>query len=189
MRKDAEQHRDKLIAAATSVFTTHGCEVPLETVLLEADVGRGTLYRHFKTRADLVFAVMDRELERSEAFVAARAASPTPLRDFLGAFAQVGILAASAIKAFGDEDALALLRPLHERASAMYDQVIQGALSSGEIRPPFDVSDLMLLMRMVIAAGHQDAPGEGRQHLIERGVSIIFDGLAGSIAAHLKNTG
>lgn len=46
-RRDARRNRARIIAAAAEVFREEGASAPLDLVALRADVGRGTLYRHF----------------------------------------------------------------------------------------------------------------------------------------------
>jgi AcrR family transcriptional regulator len=55
-RRDAREHRDKLIAAAQAEFAAHGVDASLEKIAREAGVAIGTLYRHFPTRLDLLMA-------------------------------------------------------------------------------------------------------------------------------------
>src|SRR5258708_14452307 len=60
-RADAERNRERLLAAAVKAFA-HSAEVPLEDVARRADVGIGTLYRHFPTRAALIEAAYRHEV-------------------------------------------------------------------------------------------------------------------------------
>jgi len=55
-RRDAREHRDKLIAAAQAEFAAYGVDASLEKIAREAGVAIGTLYRHFPTRLDLLMA-------------------------------------------------------------------------------------------------------------------------------------
>ena len=64
MRADARRNREAILTAATDMFSAHGANAPLEDVARQAGVGIGTLYRHFPTREDLVFAVYKREVDR-----------------------------------------------------------------------------------------------------------------------------
>ncbi|MBO0820642.1 MAG: TetR/AcrR family transcriptional regulator [Nocardiopsaceae bacterium] len=57
MRADARRSRAKLLRAASEAFAQHGAEAPLEDIARRAEVGIGTLYRHFPTRLDLQSAV------------------------------------------------------------------------------------------------------------------------------------
>src|SRR5262245_26338408 len=62
-RADARRNYEKLIAAARKEFTERGTDATLEDVAARAEVGIGTLYRHFPTRQDLLEAVYLGEVE------------------------------------------------------------------------------------------------------------------------------
>jgi AcrR family transcriptional regulator len=62
-RADARRNYDKLVAAARAVFAEDGTSAPLEDVAERAEVGIGTLYRHFPTRQALLEAVYVDEVE------------------------------------------------------------------------------------------------------------------------------
>jgi AcrR family transcriptional regulator len=62
-RSDARANHDKLVAAARALFTEKGTSAPLEEVAERAQVGIGTLYRHFSTRQALLEAVYVDEVE------------------------------------------------------------------------------------------------------------------------------
>lgn len=53
-RADAERNRERLLEAAKQVFAERGSSASLEEIARAADVGIGTLYRHFPTRETLV---------------------------------------------------------------------------------------------------------------------------------------
>ena len=55
-RRDAREHRDRLVAAAQREFAARGVDASLEKIAREAGVAIGTLYRHFPTRLDLLMA-------------------------------------------------------------------------------------------------------------------------------------
>jgi AcrR family transcriptional regulator len=62
-RADARRNYDKLIAAAREAFTEDGSAASLEDIARRAQVGIGTLYRHFPTRQALLEAVYLEEVE------------------------------------------------------------------------------------------------------------------------------
>jgi AcrR family transcriptional regulator len=62
-RRDAQERREKLIAAAQREFAAHGVDASLERIAREADVAIGTLYRHFPTRLDLLMAAFKPRVE------------------------------------------------------------------------------------------------------------------------------
>jgi AcrR family transcriptional regulator len=63
LRRDAQESRDKLIAAAQAEFAAHGVDASLEKVARDAGVAIGTLYRHFPTRMDLLMAALRPRLQ------------------------------------------------------------------------------------------------------------------------------
>ena len=62
-RADARRNYDKLIEAARQAFTELGSSASLEEIARRANVGIGTLYRHFPSRHDLLLAVYVEEVE------------------------------------------------------------------------------------------------------------------------------
>ncbi|MEV8633504.1 helix-turn-helix domain-containing protein [Streptosporangium sp. NPDC051023] len=58
MRADARRNYERLLAAAGAAFAEQGTEASLEDVARAAEVGIGTLYRHFPTRRALLEAVL-----------------------------------------------------------------------------------------------------------------------------------
>ena len=63
-RADARRNYDKLVAAARDAFAELGTSASLEEIARRADVGIGTLYRHFPSRQDLLEAVYVEEVEQ-----------------------------------------------------------------------------------------------------------------------------
>jgi AcrR family transcriptional regulator len=52
--------RDRILRAAYDLFTHHGVQaVGIERVITDAGISKTTLYRHFKSKDDLVLAVLD----------------------------------------------------------------------------------------------------------------------------------
>jgi AcrR family transcriptional regulator len=54
LRSDASRNQRELIRAATAAVHREGLQVPMGTIAADAGVGVGTLYRHFRTRDDLL---------------------------------------------------------------------------------------------------------------------------------------
>jgi AcrR family transcriptional regulator len=62
-RADARRNYDKLIEAARAAFTENGTDASLEDIARRAEVGIGTLYRHFPNRQVLLEATYLEEVE------------------------------------------------------------------------------------------------------------------------------
>ena len=64
LRADARRNRERLIEVAQAAFTEHGVDAPMDDIARRAQVGPGTLYRHFPTREALLLAVYRSDVER-----------------------------------------------------------------------------------------------------------------------------
>src|ERR1700719_2208587 len=62
-RADALRNHERLIAAARKAFAEGGAATSLEEIARRAEVGIGTLYRHFPTRQALLEGVYVGEVE------------------------------------------------------------------------------------------------------------------------------
>jgi AcrR family transcriptional regulator len=62
-RADARRNYEKLVNAAREAFAEHDTSASLEDIARRAEVGIGTLYRHFPTRRDLLEAAYIDEVE------------------------------------------------------------------------------------------------------------------------------
>ncbi|NKF22476.1 TetR/AcrR family transcriptional regulator [Solimonas marina] len=58
MRADAKKNYEQLLAVARDVFAEQGANASLRDVARRADVGLGTLYRHFPTREVLLETIL-----------------------------------------------------------------------------------------------------------------------------------
>jgi AcrR family transcriptional regulator len=66
LRADAQQNRDRILAAARDVFVEQGAGAPLEEVSRRAGTGIATLYRRFPDRLALMRAVVLDSLARTQ---------------------------------------------------------------------------------------------------------------------------
>ena len=62
-RADARRNQQTLLDAAAALFVTGGVDVPVRDIAAKAGVGTGTIYRHFPTRADLLTAVYQHQVD------------------------------------------------------------------------------------------------------------------------------
>jgi AcrR family transcriptional regulator len=134
-RADAERNRARLLDAARTAFASGQAPVSLEQIAKEADVGIGTLYRHFPTREALVEALYRREL----ADLCASA------DDLLAAYPPQ-----QALRAWMDRfaDYVTAKREMADTLRAVF---ASGAMTRSETR-----QDLTTAVRTIIAAGVVD---------------------------------
>jgi AcrR family transcriptional regulator len=177
-RADAVRNRERVLEAAKVVFSQGGPEASLEAVAQRAGVGIGTLYRHFPTRETLYEAVYRREVEQLVELgkqLEAKAAPVEALRLWLQAGVEFmatkrGMAAALAMAAHGSSELVAYSL---DRLTRALGELLQRAVTAGEIRTDIDPEDLLrTLVGMCYA--HDRA---GWQAKVLRLVDVFIDGL------------
>jgi AcrR family transcriptional regulator len=63
-RADAARNRERILEVAGDAFRDAGLEVSVAEIARRADVGIGTLFRNFPTKADLVHAIIELHMNR-----------------------------------------------------------------------------------------------------------------------------
>jgi AcrR family transcriptional regulator len=67
LRADARRNRDRILAAAVEVFGADGADAQMDDVARAAELGVGTLYRHFPTKTALMVELVRRKIVRFSA--------------------------------------------------------------------------------------------------------------------------
>lgn len=178
-RADARRNRERLLAAAATVFSLQGTQASLQGIAREAGVGIGTLYRHFPSREALYSAVYAREVADlvARAEQLSRACAPRQaLREWLHALVglvarKTGMAAALAISA---ETKSAVSRDSSQQLVTALDRLMSGAVDTGAIAARLDAREL--LQAVIGMCVLQDQPGwEGR---VETMIDLLLAGLA-----------
>jgi AcrR family transcriptional regulator len=78
LRRDAERNRQRILKAASEVFTERGLDVSLDEVARHAGVGVGTVYRRFRTKEELVEALFVDRIEEVAALAEEAAQAEDP---------------------------------------------------------------------------------------------------------------
>jgi AcrR family transcriptional regulator len=173
-RADAQRNYDKLVAAARTVFTEDGTSAPLEDVAQRAEVGIGTLYRHFPTRQALLEAVYIDEVE-AMARAAGELSELEPwealaqwLRRYVGFAATKKALAEALLEVDAQSDALAACRTALVGAGT---RLIERAQRAGDVRPDTSFSDVGRLVGSIAVVPTAD--DEQKERLLQ----LVLDGL------------
>ncbi|MEA5052499.1 MAG: helix-turn-helix domain-containing protein [Propionicimonas sp.] len=151
-RRDAQRNRIRILAAATEVFREQGVEAPLELVASRAEVGRGTLYRHFPNRAALVAALMERRLTALEEFAAAHTGEDL-LEHLMVEISELQIRIPglrSVVR--GGRETPELFHAVLGRTRALFAGALDVALREGAVRPDVTVDDVYLSIAMIDGA-------------------------------------
>lgn len=179
-RRDAQENRDRLIAAARGVLGGGGPGASLEAVAREAGLGTGTLYRHFPTREALFHAVyrhdLERLVERAEALEGAR--DPlAALRDWLHANVVLvetkrGLLGALSVTV--TDEAKASYGDLSGRLVGALDALLRQGAADGRLRDDVTGEDLIETM---YALCYARAPDSNWRAAVLRRLDVFLDGL------------
>ncbi len=180
MRADARRNYDRLIAAATAVFAERGADdVSLEEIARRAEVGIGTLYRHFPSRQSLLEAVYADQVEGLELLAAKLLTAESPkaaLAEWLRAMVQFGrtkrSLSAALVEMIGKESELLSSCAAVLRTSL--GALLERAQQAGEVRQDVQAADLLRLAHALILAADWYA---GDTSQADRMLGLLMDGL------------
>jgi AcrR family transcriptional regulator len=174
---DALRNRERILEVAKEAFTRFGADASLDEIAKQAEVGPGTLYRHFPTRDALIEAVYRSEVEKLAAAEGKFTETMPPveaLRAWMLLF--VDHIAAKQIIAPALNSLVGGPSKLFEGSRGLVqgaiDALVKRAIKSGDIRPdliPFD------LLRALIGVAHV-ASGAGWQQSARRLVDILIAG-------------
>src|SRR3954454_21786141 len=84
LRGGAARTRTRVLAAARQASAEAGLDVGVEEIARRAGVGKGTLYRRFPTKDELIRAIFDDLLGELERLAAAAQARPDAWEAFAG---------------------------------------------------------------------------------------------------------
>jgi AcrR family transcriptional regulator len=174
-RADARRNYEKVLAAAREAFAEGGESTSLEEIARRADVGIGTLYRHFPTRQALLEAVYVGEVE--EVCRSAAALEDSDPWDALSTWFDglIGYMAtkralADELLNYMDRDA-SLFKMCRESLFAAGEPLLTRAQEAGVVRPDVTIADVM---QMVMGIGKVPASDPAQvSHLLR----IALDGL------------
>ncbi|MER5185065.1 TetR/AcrR family transcriptional regulator [Streptomyces sp. NPDC002896] len=179
LRADARRNYERLLTEARTVFAEHGTGASLEDIARRAEVGIGTLYRHFPNRHALVSAVFEDALAdllaRSRELLDAPqpcAALVTWLRAVITHASEYRGVSRALMSASRDESsALARCsRPLREAGSAL----LVRAQEAGDVRRDVSIGDLLQLTN-AIALAAEETPNDPQ--LADRLLNLTLRGL------------
>jgi AcrR family transcriptional regulator len=146
-RSDARRNERTLLDAAAAVFVRAGVDAPVRDIAAEAGVGIGTIYRHFPTRADLVVAVFQHQVDALAATAPAAGESPDEaLRSWVHRFADFLVTKHGLAEALRSDQAgfESLHAEFVDRLLPVLDQLLKASAAAGRTRADIRAFDLML---------------------------------------------
>ena len=176
MRADARRNYERLLACAHQAFTDHGANASLEDIAKRAELGIGTLYRHFPNREALLVALLSDRLRGLTTYAEEVLDQQEP-----------GLAAANWIRALCAHGhsyrgiAIGVMTQLLGQqtefdeacaaAHAAGERLLARAQAAGEVRPDVTHDHLVAMVQgLVLATEHQP-------DLFEPLLSIMLDGL------------
>ena len=160
--------RERILETAFRLFYAHGIRgVGVDTIIAESGVAKATLYKHFRSKDELVLAYLDRvdAVWLGALNAAATAAGPEPAAQLVGMFDALvsacrrdGYHGCAFINTAAESipgSAIHARTVAHKRA--VRDWVTKLAADAGAERPEELARDLTLLLDGGLAAGALDA--------------------------------
>jgi AcrR family transcriptional regulator len=171
-RRDAQQRRDRLVAAAQREFAAHGVDASLERIARDAGVAIGTLYRHFPTRLDLLLAAFEPRLREFLDGAGRALELDDPWEGFVSYLENLFSVQAGDR---GFNDFLSRRFPgnadtelIHDQMCRQIEDVLTRAQEAGQARPDITQADIVNLIwsnGRIIDATSTTAPNAWRRSL------------------------
>jgi AcrR family transcriptional regulator len=176
-RSDAKRNRDRILEVAKEAFARSGASTSLDDIAKQAEVGAGTLYRHFPTRDALLEAVYRAEVEKlaaAERELSEKLPPVEALRAWMLLF--VDYIAAKQIIAPALNTLVGGPSKVYEGSRAQIqgaiETLVKRAIKSGEVRRDLEPFDLL---RALIGVSNV-ATGPDWQQSARRLVDILITG-------------
>lgn len=174
-RQAAARNRTAILQAAHDLLT-ESPTASMNEIAKRANVGAGTLYRHFPTREALILAVYRHDIQRLVDSVDDVIATHPPLEAFTTWF---NTLAEYIRVKHGLGEALhnvAIQNVVDETYApviAAVAKLLDACVADGSVRPGFDPADVLLLMGYLWRV----APNEDGLAQAERVTGIVLEGM------------
>ena len=179
LRADARRNREKIVDAARAAFAENGLETQMDDVARRAQVGVGTLYRHFPTKDALVRAMVHAHMERMALLGREVLASPgDPWDDFAGFLRTCSEknLSDRALAQVMTTQPAEIFREAAEETGlvAVGAQLLDRAQRQGTARQDATVTDIPVVMCGLAAVLESWGEDAGRRYM-----TLVLDGLRG----------
>ena len=177
LRADASRNRELLLAAAEEEFAERGPAASVADIARRAGVAKGTVFRHFATKEDLIASIVGEHLVVLANEARRQANSPDPgaaLLEFLTvAAAQRQQHDLTFLQSVSEGDSR--VTELRDELFACVERLVDAAREAGAVRSDVTGTDVFLLMcaPIHVVENLSDPPPD----LWRRYLAIIFDGL------------
>lgn len=176
LRADAARNHRRIVSAAGAAFESDGPDVALEEIARRAGLGVATLYRRFRTRDQLVRAVVE-EVFTSEIEPTAASGDADPWTDLTGSLTRAveAIAGRRTLLQLARETGAFDVGPV-QRYGRTLTRLLDRARDAGVVRAELTTRDLSAVLVMALAVtgtGNEERPAADRY----RCLALLFDGL------------
>lgn len=151
LRADAERNRKRLLESAQALFRERGLDVSVGEIARAAGVGRGTVFRNFASKEDLIAAIVAERMNEAAARGEELLGSDNPadaLFEFLAEMVGRQQLDRALFEAL-DETWLTkdVIRPAHAAVFDAIERLLRRAQETGQVRADIGAMDLMMMFK------------------------------------------
>lgn len=147
-RVDAVRNRERVVKAAEEVFAEHGIEAGIPEIAERAGVGKGTVYRNFETKEDLVSAVLATRLARFNDMTIEAIDQDdawAAFRDLLQSAVKGKVQNRNFIIGLNHEGRSEVLEYERKRSRVLLGQLMERAIEQGMMRKDAQPNDISVL--------------------------------------------
>jgi AcrR family transcriptional regulator len=175
LRADALRNRGRLLEAADAVFSERGLDVGVGEIAQLAGVGRGTLFRNFPCKQDLIAAIVVermRDAVRAGRELLVGDAGSDAVFGFIADIAGRQHVDRALFEAVADEFlANHEIRAAHAEVIEVLEDLLEAAKRDGFVRPDVGALDVLMMMKGACAASA--AFGETKPDILERHLDLV----------------
>jgi AcrR family transcriptional regulator len=172
LRRDAQENRDRIVAAARDAIAAGGIDVAIDEVARRAGVGVGTIYRRFPTKDDLVDAVLEDAVDELVALAEESLDAEDPwlgFQTYVERVIDLHVANRGLKRLFASRGTDRLRR----RVATPISRLVARAQADGSLRADFTPQDMRLVFWS--ARGVLEIDPAARRRFL----ALLFDGLRG----------
>jgi len=176
-RRDAEENRTRIIAAAREVFRAAGFDAPFDAIARRAGVGRATLYRNFADRFALGTAIIEQDLTTLEELAREHLDRPDVLMMLLSTIVEQHSETYALVPALMRGPSGPDLQALVPRVAMLFTVPLERARAAGVVRDDLTLEDVVNVLAMVSAVVVGDASVDSQRPRVVRALELLLHGI------------
>jgi AcrR family transcriptional regulator len=177
LRKDVLRNREAILGAAEKLLSDDA-NVSYAEIALAAGVHQATLYRHFSDRQEILVALMERNLDRTEGLVRTWTVGADSFQDLLRLMAIEQARHPSVMAAIRrGEVEEGRLKRLSQRTRSIYREPLAEAQKAGKVRREFQLDGVIPLLGMISGALSFESNRADRERAALEVVEILLRGI------------